>query len=167
MELCKEFVGCLTFQFRHKHSALTERISRNHTKTTRLSDDGKAVSLNLWQREEATHSHEFLTRVASYNSSLTEQFIGTFVVKVSRAGMMVCSTCATLCTTRLYGCYAASLRNKRLCMTEQSFGVSDALDIQDFSTHILRRVEVLIQILKHILNTSITSVSDTPYGIKS
>jgi hypothetical protein len=51
MELCKEFIGSLTFQFRHKHSALAKRISGKHTETTSLSDDGEAVAFNRWQRE--------------------------------------------------------------------------------------------------------------------
>ena len=167
MELGKEFVGCLALEFRHEHSPLTERIGGYYAKPTCLSDDGETVSLNPRQREEASHSYEFLTRVASYNSSLTEQFISTLIIKGCRTCMMVCGTCSALRTARLYGCNSTSLSNERLGMTKQFFRVPDALNVQNLSTHIPRRIKALIHILKHILNTSIASVSDTPHGIES
>ena len=167
METGKELIGNFALEFRYEHSALAERIGGEYAQTTCLSDDGEAVALNPRQGEQASHSHEFLTGIASYDSSLTEQFIGTLIIKGSRAGMMACGTGTALGTARLDSCNAASLCNERLGMTKQTLRVSYALDIQNLSAHILLCVKCLIHILKHILNTSITSVSDTPYGIES
>ena len=51
-------------------------------------------------------------------------------------------------------------------MIQQLVGVRDILDIQQFYFRVCLRIEALVHILQHILDTNLFAVADAPHAVK-
>ena len=75
-------------------------------------------------------------------------------------------TRATLAGARLDGRNTTTLTNQTAGVEQQFVGVRDVLDIKEFYFRIRLRVEVLVHILQHVLDTNLFAVADAPHTIE-
>ena len=76
------------------------------------------------------------------------------------------STTATLARTCLDGCDATSLADQATGIIEQLVWVGDILDIEQFHHRIGLRIEVIVHILQHVLNTNLLAIANAPYRVE-
>ena len=83
-----------------------------------MGDNGEILTFQLRQCEDTAYSSKFLTRVATYNTRLTEKGLNGRVGRGDGTRMRRGGTRAALTRASLDGCDATSLPNEVACMEE-------------------------------------------------
>lgn len=150
----------------HLDTVVAQHVGEHDGGAAGMGDDCAAVALDFGIHEHTAHGGQFLTVLATDDTSLAEQGVDGGVVGGQGTGVARGGTAAGGAATALDGGNVAALVDEAAAMLEETLRVANLLHIEHDYVARLLGVECLVEVLQHILDTQLGAVTHCPHAIE-